>query len=199
MISPAHYGNVWTSWQVRANCHSKLLFAVAAGATGLDPETENLWIKPVSFSSFKYSPSDFVAVSLPCMNCFNLYLAYQAKYIHQSRKKVLSRYKTTFCLSVCLSGFNVFVVLCSKYLRFKVAYFSCVLLRFVHTWNLIWVSVDKRNCEGIQERIILNYSFAMLHVCMKPYMPLSGKNIANWWVVTPRVFESSYRRTRNLV
>jgi hypothetical protein len=140
MISPTHCENVWTSWQVRANCHSELLFAVAAGATGLDPETENLWIKPVSCSSFKYSPSDFVAVSLPCMNCFNLYLAYQAKYIHQSRKKVLSRYKTTFCLSVCLSGFNVFVVLYSKYLRFKGAFFSCVLLRFVHTWNLIWVS-----------------------------------------------------------
>ena len=51
-------------------------------------------LKPVSCSSFKY----FVAASLPCMNCFNLYLAYQAKYIRQSRKKILSRYKNSFSL-----------------------------------------------------------------------------------------------------
>lgn len=131
------------------------------------------------------------------MNCFNLYLVYETKYIRQSRKEVLSRYKTSFYLSV--SGFNVFVVLYSKYLRFKGAFFSCVLLRFVHRWNLIWASVNKRHSEGIQERIILSYYLAMLHVCMNLDMPLSRKNIANCWVVTPCVFESSYRRQRNLV
>jgi len=56
-----------------------------------------------------------------------------------------------------------------------------------------------RHSEGIQERIVLNYYLAMLHVCINLDMPLSRKNIAYCWVVTPCVFESSYRRQRNIV
>ena len=73
------------------------------------------------------------------MNCFNCVKCIK---INKFASRVRKYFHDIKPVSVCLSGFNVFVVLYSKYLRFKGVCFTCVLRSFVHTWNLILASVN---------------------------------------------------------